>query len=1044
MKILLCAGCALLLTQAPIRAQSSYATPYTFTTLAGTPYVPNSVDGTGLSAQFDIPYGAAVDGSGNVYVADEASNVVRKITPSGVVTTLAGTSGVRGSADGTGPAAQFSTPIGVAVDGSGNVYVADFSNETVRKITPSGVVSTVAGTAGVAGTVNGTGTAAQFSSPVGIAVDGSGNLYVADQTDYTIRKVTPAGVVTTLAGTAGVVGSADGAANIARFNNPYGLAVDGNGNVYVADSGNGIIREISPAGVTTTIAGTAKVYGSANGTGAAAEFNVPLAVAVDGSGNVYVSDYSNSNVRKITSSGVVTSLAGNTGITGYADGTGAGAEFNSPFGIGVDGSGNVYVADSGNNEIRKITSSGTVTTLAGSRPNTNGTGAAAGFNLTTGVAVDASGNVYVADQQNDEIRKITPDGAVTTLAGSPGDAGSNDGTGAAAKFDAPFGLAADGSGNVFVADTGNDTIRKITPAGVVTTVAGTPLSVGTANGTGAGALFSIPIGITVDPNDNLYVSEQGNQTIRKITPAGVVTTLAGLAGSAGSTDGTGSAARFDLPAGIVLDGSGNLYVADSTNDEIRKVTPGGVVTTLAGSPQQTGSTDGTGSSARFYFPVGLAIDGSGSLYISEYSNDTVRKMTPAGVVTTLAGTPGKFGSADGTGASALFDGPEGIAVDGSGNLYVADTYNYTIRKGGLSGAPQIESQPTEQFVSLGGSATFTVSAVGSSSLSYQWNFNGAPISGAGGPSYTIASAQASNAGSYTVTITDSDGSVTSAAANLSVNTGATTSRLTNISTRALVGTGGNILIPGLFISGAGTETLLIRGDGPALTQFSVSGVLAQPTLSVFNSAGTLVASNTGWGTGPNAAQIPSISSSVGAFPLTAGSADCALVANLTAGTYTVQIPGLNNTTGVALAEVYEVSSTGTARLANISTRAIVGTGGNILIPGFYISGTSAEQLLVRADGPALTQFSVPGVLAQPTLSVYNAAGAMIASNTGWGTGSNAAQIPGLSSSVGAFPLVAGSADCALIVSLQPGSYTIQISGVGNTTGVALAEIYEVP
>ena len=221
-------------------------------------------------------------------------------------------------------------------------------------------------------------------------------------------------------------------------------------------------------------------------------------------------------------------------------------------------------------------------------------------------------------------------------------------------------------------------------------------------------------------------------------------------------------------------------------------------------------------------------------------------------------------------------------------------------------------------------------------------------------------------------------------------------------------------------------------------------VLATPTLSVFDSTGTLVASNTGWGTGPNASQIPSISASVGAFALPANSADCALIANLTAGAYTVQISGVGNTTGVALAEVYEVSASGTARLANISTRAMVGTGGNILIPGFYISGTGTEELLVRADGPALTQYGVGGVLTQPTLSVYNASGALVATNTVWGTGANASQIPGLDASLGAFALATGSTDSAQIVSLAPGGYTIQVSGVSGTTGVALAEIYEVP
>jgi hypothetical protein len=267
-------------------------------------------------------------------------------------------------------------------------------------------------------------------------------------------------------------------------------------------------------------------------------------------------------------------------------------------------------------------------------------------------------------------------------------------------------------------------------------------------------------------------------------------------------------------------------------------------------------------------------------------------------------------------------------------------------------------------------------------------------------------------------------------------------RLINISTRAQVGTGANILIPGFVVGGTGTETLLIRADGPALTAFGVAGVLAQPSLTVFDSSGNMVASNTGWGTNTNPAQIASAAASVGAFALTSGSADCALIASLPAGAYTVQVSGVGNSTGVALAEVYEVSATGT-RLVNISTRAEVGTGANIIIPGFVIAGTGSDPLLARGDGPALTAFGVSGVLTQPSLSLFDSSGNVIASNTGWGTSSNPAQIASAAVSVGAFALPSGSADSAQIVNLSAGAYTMQVSGVGNSTGVALAEVYEV-
>ena len=269
----------------------------------------------------------------------------------------------------------------------------------------------------------------------------------------------------------------------------------------------------------------------------------------------------------------------------------------------------------------------------------------------------------------------------------------------------------------------------------------------------------------------------------------------------------------------------------------------------------------------------------------------------------------------------------------------------------------------------------------------------------------------------------------------------------NISTRAQVGTGSNILIPGFVIGGSGTETLLIRADGPGLTQFGVGGILATPSLAVVNNSGATVNSNTGWGTNtsPTPAQIANIAAQVGAFPLPSDSADCALVITLSPGGYTVQVSGVGASTGVALAEIYEVTYTGTARLVNISTRAQVGTGANLLIPGFVIGGTGAEQLLVRGDGPGLTQFGVTGVLAQPSLSVYSGS-TVIASNASWGTSTNPtpAQIASVAAQVGAFPFTSGSADCAQVVNLTAGAYTMQISGVGNTTGVALAEIYEVP
>ncbi len=307
------------------------------------------VIGNGTSAQFASPLGVAVDIDGNVYVADSKNHKIKKISEAGLVSTLAG-SGVQGDADGAGADAQFDNPSDVAVDVSGNVYVADLSNQKIRKITPAGEVSTLAGS-GIEGDLDGPGTSARFDAPLGVAVDASGNVYVADADNYKIRKITPAGEVSTLAGN-GSVGDVNGTGSDARFKGTRGVAVDASGNVYVADADNHKIKKITPTGEVSTFAGSGD-SGDDEGIGADAQLNRPSDVAVDADGNVYVADLQNEKIRKITAAGVVSTLAGN-GRRGDTDGSAALARFNGLKGVTVDADGNVYVADTDNHKIRKI------------------------------------------------------------------------------------------------------------------------------------------------------------------------------------------------------------------------------------------------------------------------------------------------------------------------------------------------------------------------------------------------------------------------------------------------------------------------------------------------------------------------------------------------------------------------------------------------------------------------------------------------------------------------------------------------------------------
>jgi len=665
------------------------AQTYIFTHLAGTPGGAGVSDGLGRAARFNGPDAVAVDAAGVVYVADTINHTIRKITPAGQVTTIAGLARTGGSADGTGSAARFFTPGGVAVDASGNVFVADTGNHTIRKITPAGVVTTFVGSPGSSGNNDGTGIVARFSGPTDLAFDASGVLFVADTGNSTIRKVTTAGVVSTFAGLPGVTGTSDGTGAGARFNGPKGIAIAPSGTIYVSDTQNHTIRAITPAAQVTTLAGLAGVFGWTDATGASARFRYPEGASVDAAGVLYVADGVNYKIRRITSGGVVTTLAG-SGL-GYADGTGAAVKFDNASDVAVDlATTTIYVADSGNDAVRALTAAGVTTTFAGEPAAdgaVDGTGTAARFDDPRSLAVDPStGDVFVADAVNHVIRKITAAGVTTTLAGEAGVQGSSDGTGTAAHFAFPSGIGIGPSGNLLVSDTGNHTIRKVTQAGVVTTLAGAADVSGSTDGTGSAARFNSPRGLGVDATGDIYVADSGNHTIRKITASGVVTTLAGVAGATGSTDGIGSAARFNTPYGVAARPNGTLYVADRNNHTIRRISTTADVTTLAGQAGVSGYLDGIGSAAGFRSPQGVGVDSLGLIYVADTSNSMIRTVTSAGVVTTVGGSVLAYESVDGAGSYARFAVPGGIAADATGNIYVADTGNNAIRKGTLGGA----------------------------------------------------------------------------------------------------------------------------------------------------------------------------------------------------------------------------------------------------------------------------------------------------------------------------------------------------------------------
>ncbi len=533
-------------------------------------------NGPATSAQLNNPRGVAVDAAGNLYIADQQNNRIRKVS-NGVISTVAG-NGTPDFGGDNGPAtsAQLSFPDGVAVDSAGNLYIAD-GGVRIREVS-NGVITTVAGNGvhGYGGD-NGPATSAQVVT-TGVAVDSTGNLYIADLYNSRIRKVSK-GVITTVAGN-GVYGYSgdNGPATSAQLGEPFGVAVDAAGNLYIADTLNARVRQVSN-GVITTVAGGVNVV-SDSGPATGAQLAEPKGVAVDAAGNLYIADYD--RIRKV-SSGMIATVAGGGNVVSD-NGPATGAQLAQPYGAAVDSAGNLYIADLGNRLIRKV-SNGVVTTVAGGGSVLGDNGPATGAQLTWpgGVAVDAADNLYIAEQGSSRIRKVS-NGVIATVAGDgTWGYGGDNGPATSAQLSGPWGVAVDSAGNLYIADTRNNRIRKVSN-GVITTVAGngTPGFSGD-NGPASNAQLNGPSGVAVDAAGNLYIADSGNYRIRKVSN-GVIATVAGSgvtspAGGGGFSGdyGPATSARLNNPSGVAVDSAGNLYIADTGNDRIRVLIPSGQV-----------------------------------------------------------------------------------------------------------------------------------------------------------------------------------------------------------------------------------------------------------------------------------------------------------------------------------------------------------------------------------------------------------------------------------------------------------------------------------
>ena len=766
-------------------------------TIAGNFYIPGGfADGAGTAALFSQPVDVAIDGFGRLFIADAIYNAVRvaDVSTGSVRTLTGGNSG--GYADGNAAVAKFNTPSGVDVDNAGSsVYVAEHINSLIRTVTvATGVTVTLAGGGGMGsgnyGFANGVGTQAVFNNPAGIALNPSDTvLYVADVSNHMIRAIVIATrSVTTLAGggpLGGSFGYVNGVGTAARFYGPSDVAVTSAGTVFVADKRNSVLRAIDiSTGATTTLAGWYNYAGAypayIDGIGNSAVFNSLSSLAVGMGSDLIISDSSNSLIRVANmTTGMVTTLSGGNCTTcrtssGSMDGVGWGAGFNYPTGIAVDGAGVAYVSDSSNNLIRAVdVSTGVVTSFAGGGSaggvgsgRANGAGSVVTFNYPTGLDVDgapgvAASNIYVADNNNHLIRAIAVTTRVVSILGGGTSAGSTDGL--SSKFNFPTDVACDtSSGRLYVADSGNNLIRSIViSTKSVSRFAGggstTGLASGFVNGIGSAALFDTPIGIALDGSSSiLYVAEYGNSAIRAIAISSrAVTLLAG--GSRGYADGFGTTARFLYPYGIDADGSGSIFIGGTQNDAIRVINISSTqVSTLAGlTTSYNTPVDGIGSMAKFDKPFGVSVDGSGKVYVSDASSNLIRAVTAAtGAVTTLAGgySPNDrgvtSGFADGFGTAAAFFSPGGVALDTASNIIYVADPFNNVIRAICPSLPQAASS-----ASVSMTPSVSTSAKPTSSISSSASVSGAAI--VASSSTTSSSVSPTNSGSIAASATAS-------------------------------------------------------------------------------------------------------------------------------------------------------------------------------------------------------------------------------------------------------------------------------------------------
>ena len=693
-------------------------------------------NGPATRATLQIPQGVAFNAAGDMFIADSQNNVIREVNTSGIITTIAGTgiSGYRGD-NRPATAAELAYPTAIAFNAAGDMFITDSGNNVVRELNPSGIITTIAGTrtSGYSGD-GGAATAATLNNPQGIVVNTAGDILIADSGNNVIREINQAGVITTIAGTGAVGNSGDGGpATAAELNFPVSIAFNLAGNLLIADTYNNEVRELNmTTGTITRIAGSPTAMAGNSGDGGPATsalLDNPFGLVVNAAGDVFFTDYLMNQVKEINTSGgiatVVGSVAGTMGYSGDG-GLATAATLSYPVGLSLNSSGNLFIVDLGNNVVREvsevfpltITQAATTTTLAASTtaapygqdltftatvasPGNTPTGIVNFYDGSTllgsaplngsGVATYSTNMLAVGSHTMAAEFVGSPDfapsdsaGIISTVAGTGVHGNGGVGQATATELAYPTGVAFNAAGDMFIADCYNDVIREVTPAGVISTYAGTG-TVGYTGDNGPASLaeFNYPTAIAFNAAGDMFIADMNNHVIREINTSGIITTVAGDGTSGNSGDsGPATAAELRGPESVAFNAAGDMFIADNGNNDIREVTPTGVITTFAGNGTAGYRGDGgPATSAELNGPIGLAVNAAGDLFIADHNNSVIREVTPAGTISTVAGNgTGGYTGDGGNATNAELSGPSGVTFNAAGDMFIVDSNDNVIRE----------------------------------------------------------------------------------------------------------------------------------------------------------------------------------------------------------------------------------------------------------------------------------------------------------------------------------------------------------------------------